>query len=94
MPPPGAASAFPGCGTAFSWFARSSKQPKVLLADEPTGNLDEGMRDEIMDVLERLWKEHGLTFIMVTHDSAIARKAPRVATIRKGKITVRENAGA
>ncbi|MGW2423529.1 ABC transporter ATP-binding protein [Streptomyces sp. NPDC001709] len=69
------------------------KKPKVLLADEPTGNLDEGMRDEIMDVLERLWKEHGLTFIVVTHDSAIAKKAPRLATIRKGKITVRENAG-
>ncbi|MFC9291241.1 ABC transporter ATP-binding protein [Streptomyces sp. NPDC057052] len=68
------------------------KQPKVLLADEPTGNLDEGMRDEIMDVLHTMWKEHGLTFIMVTHDSAIARKAPRVATIRKGRITVKENA--
>ncbi|MFD4557089.1 ABC transporter ATP-binding protein [Streptomyces sp. NPDC058469] len=68
------------------------KQPKVLLADEPTGNLDESMRDEIMDVLERMWKEHGLTFIMVTHDSAIAKKAPRLATIRKGKITVKENA--
>ncbi|MDX2542372.1 ABC transporter ATP-binding protein [Streptomyces sp. WI04-05B] len=69
------------------------KQPKVLLADEPTGNLDESMRDEIMDVLETMWKELGLTFIMVTHDSAIAKKAPRVATIRKGKITVKENAG-
>ncbi|MFM9631915.1 ABC transporter ATP-binding protein [Streptomyces galilaeus] len=68
------------------------KQPKVLLADEPTGNLDEGMRDEIMDVLHAMWKEHGLTFIMVTHDSAIAKKAPRVATIRKGSITVQENA--
>jgi putative ABC transport system ATP-binding protein len=51
------------------------KQPKVLLADEPTGNLDESMRDEIMDVLERMWEELGLTFVMVTHDSAIA---PRV----------------
>ncbi|MGW0910539.1 ABC transporter ATP-binding protein [Streptomyces sp. NPDC002784] len=70
------------------------KQPKVLLADEPTGNLDESMRDEIMDVLERMWKELGLTFIMVTHDSALAKKAPRVATIRKGKISVKENAGA
>jgi len=70
------------------------KQPKVLLADEPTGNLDESMRDEIMDVLEAMWKEHGLTFIMVTHDSAIAKKAPRLATIRKGLITVKENAGA
>ncbi|MEU1704685.1 ABC transporter ATP-binding protein [Streptomyces sp. NPDC005706] len=70
------------------------KRPKALLADEPTGNLDEGMRDEIMDVLERQWKEHGLTFIMVTHDSSIARKAPRLATIRKGKIGIKENAGA
>ncbi|MFJ9730062.1 ABC transporter ATP-binding protein [Streptomyces sp. NPDC101171] len=70
------------------------KRPKVLLADEPTGNLDEGTRDEIMDVLERLWKEHGLTFVMVTHDSAIARKAPRLATLRKGRITVKENPGA
>ncbi|KAB1147798.1 ABC transporter ATP-binding protein [Streptomyces luteolifulvus] len=67
------------------------KQPKVLLADEPTGNLDESMRDEIMDVLERMWKELGLTFIMVTHDSSIAKKAPRLATIRKGRISVEEN---
>ncbi|MET7602367.1 ABC transporter ATP-binding protein [Streptomyces avermitilis] len=70
------------------------KQPKVLLADEPTGNLDESMRDEIMEVLETMWKEYGLTFIMVTHDSSLAKKAPRVATIRKGRITVKENAGA
>ncbi|MFF7448703.1 MULTISPECIES: ATP-binding cassette domain-containing protein [unclassified Streptomyces] len=70
------------------------KNPKVLLADEPTGNLDESMRDEIMDVLDRMWKELGLTFIMVTHDSALAKKAPRIATIRKGRMTVKENAGA
>ncbi|MFE1441072.1 ABC transporter ATP-binding protein [Streptomyces sp. NPDC058739] len=66
------------------------KRPKVLLADEPTGNLDESMRDEVMDVLETMWKEHGLTFVMVTHDSAIAKRAPRLATIRKGAITVTE----
>ncbi|MER5947238.1 ABC transporter ATP-binding protein [Streptomyces sp. NPDC001904] len=70
------------------------KNPKVLLADEPTGNLDESTRDEIMDVLEGLWREHGLTFIMVTHDSALAQAAPRLATIRKGRISVAENAGA
>ncbi|MFD7497246.1 ABC transporter ATP-binding protein [Streptomyces sp. NPDC059832] len=70
------------------------KQPKVLLADEPTGNLDESMRDEVMEVLETMWKEHGLTFVMVTHDSAIARRAPRLATIRKGKVTITENATA
>ncbi|MCI3227179.1 ABC transporter ATP-binding protein [Streptomyces sp. NP-1717] len=66
------------------------KRPKVLLADEPTGNLDESMRDEIMDLLEGLWKEHGLTFVMVTHDSAIARRATRLATIRNGRITITE----
>ncbi|MCX5122926.1 ABC transporter ATP-binding protein [Streptomyces sp. ZAF1911] len=67
------------------------KRPKVLLADEPTGNLDESMRDEVMELLEGLWKEHGLTFVMVTHDSALAKRAPRVATIRRGKVTVTEN---
>ncbi|MFF5564354.1 ABC transporter ATP-binding protein [Streptomyces sp. NPDC012623] len=70
------------------------KQPKVLLADEPTGNLDESTRDDIMELLEGLWKEHGLTFIMVTHDSSIARRAPRLATIRKGRVTITENAAA
>lgn len=67
------------------------KRPKVLLADEPTGNLDESMRDEIMDLLEGMWKEHGLTFVMVTHDSALAKRAPRVATIRRGRVTITEN---
>ncbi|MEU7019062.1 ABC transporter ATP-binding protein [Streptomyces sp. NPDC046203] len=67
------------------------KRPKVLLADEPTGNLDESMRDEIVELLDGLWKEHGLTFVMVTHDSAIARRAPRLATLRKGRITIKEN---
>ncbi|MFD7032885.1 ABC transporter ATP-binding protein [Streptomyces sp. NPDC059917] len=67
------------------------KKPKVLLADEPTGNLDESTRDEVMDLLEGLWKEHGLTFVMVTHDSALAKRAPRLATIRRGRVTVTEN---
>ncbi|MEV0096670.1 ABC transporter ATP-binding protein [Streptomyces sp. NPDC050738] len=66
------------------------KKPKVLLADEPTGNLDEGTRDDIMDVLTTMCEEHGLTFIMVTHDSALAAKAPRLATIKAGEVTVTE----
>ncbi|MEU8567687.1 ABC transporter ATP-binding protein [Streptomyces pathocidini] len=70
------------------------KQPKVLLADEPTGNLDESMRDDIVDLLEGLWKEHGLTFVMVTHDSAIARRAPRLATIKKGRVTITDRSAA
>lgn len=68
------------------------KRPKVLLADEPTGNLDESMRDEIMTLLEGLWEEHGLMFVMVTHDSALARRAPRLATIEKGKVKITERA--
>ncbi len=43
------------------------------------------------DALERMWEELGLTFVMVTHDSAIAQMAPRPATIRKGRISVKEN---
>ncbi|MEV0183078.1 ABC transporter ATP-binding protein [Streptomyces sp. NPDC050625] len=69
------------------------KRPKVLLADEPTGNLDEGTRDDIMALLEGLWREHGLTFVMVTHDSSIARRAPRLATIKAGQITLTEQGG-
>jgi putative ABC transport system ATP-binding protein len=70
------------------------KRPKVLLADEPTGALDEGTRDDILALLDGLWQEYGLTFIMVTHDSHIAKRAPRVATIKKGQITVSERAAA
>jgi putative ABC transport system ATP-binding protein len=63
------------------------KNPEVLLADEPTGNLDEETRDEIMDVLEGLWKEKGLTLIVVTHDSAVAKRAQRRLVIKEGKVT-------
>jgi putative ABC transport system ATP-binding protein len=65
------------------------KRPGVLLADEPTGNLDEGTRDEIMALLEQLWHEFGLTMVMVTHDSAVARRARRIGLMRNGLIEVR-----
>jgi len=64
------------------------KEPKVLLADEPTGNLDEDTRDEIIGLLERLWRERGLTLILVTHDTAIARRAQRVGVMSKGLLSV------
>jgi putative ABC transport system ATP-binding protein len=64
------------------------KEPEVLLADEPTGNLDEEMRDEIVSVLEKLWKEKGITLIIVTHDSAIAKRANTHLRIASGKLTV------
>jgi putative ABC transport system ATP-binding protein len=71
------------------------KKPKVIMADEPTGNLDEETRDDIFDLLEKLWQERNLTVIMVTHDSAIAKRVPRLAQIKDGKLTIkRESASA
>jgi len=64
------------------------KQPRVLLADEPTGNLDQDTRDEIIALLERLWQDLRLTLVLVTHDSSVARRAQRVVTITKGHLTV------
>jgi putative ABC transport system ATP-binding protein len=61
------------------------KRPRVLLADEPTGNLDESMRDEILAVLEKLNAE-GLTLIVVTHDSAVAQRARRRLRLDKGTV--------
>lgn len=62
------------------------KRPSVLLADEPTGNLDEQTRDEIMELLERL-NADGLTLIVVTHDSAVSRRARRRLRLAKGTVT-------
>jgi len=67
------------------------KAPKVLLADEPTGNLDEDTRDEIITLLDTLWRERGLTLILVTHDSAIARRAQRIGVMSRGRLTVRQD---
>ena len=61
------------------------KRPRVLLADEPTGNLDESMRDEILSVLEGLNAE-GLTLIVVTHDSAVAHRARRRLRLEEGSV--------
>ena len=62
-------------------------EPSVILADEPTGNLDEQTRDEIMDLLEGLWRDSGLTLIVVTHDSAVAKRAQRRLTIKQGSVS-------
>ena len=67
------------------------KEPKVVLADEPTGNLDEGTRDDIMGLLEKLWRQHGLTLIVVTHDSSVARRAQRIGIMRKGRLTIKQD---
>jgi len=64
-------------------------EPKVLLADEPTGNLDPKTARHIMDLLVRLNKERGITLIMVTHDMTLLDYADRVITLEAGR--VREN---
>jgi putative ABC transport system ATP-binding protein len=61
-------------------------RPKILFADEPTGNLDAATGRQIMDVLEDLHRNHGQTIVMVTHDRALAREADRVLVLRNGKL--------
>ena len=65
------------------------KEPRVLLADEPTGNLDEDMRDELIELLDLLWRSLGLTLIMVTHDSTVARRAQRRGMLRNVRLSIR-----
>ena len=60
--------------------------PKVVFADEPTGNLDTKTGDDIVKLLRQLNKEQGTTIIIVTHDESIIKFADRVARIRDGQI--------
>ena len=61
-------------------------QPKLILADEPTGNLDTKTSDEIMDLLQRLNRDQGITILFVTHDPEIAQYCNRVIHFRDGRI--------
>ena len=61
-------------------------RPAILLADEPTGNLDSRTSVEIMDILQRLNMEYGLTVVLVTHEPDIAQYAKRIMEFRDGKI--------
>jgi putative ABC transport system ATP-binding protein len=60
--------------------------PELILADEPTGNLDSRTSVEIMEILQRLNRERGLTIILITHEHDIAEYATRVVTVRDGRI--------
>jgi putative ABC transport system ATP-binding protein len=63
-----------------------SKGPRVILADEPTGNLDTRTGKEIMSILRRLSRDNGQTVVLITHDPEIAARAPRVVRVRDGRV--------
>ena len=67
-------------------------RPQVLLADEPTGNLDSRTSEEILEMFEKLNKDEGITIILVTHDPGVARHAQRTIRIKDGLIEGREGA--
>ncbi len=61
-------------------------EPRILFADEPTGNLDQQTAHQIIDLLFRLNDEHGTTLVLVTHDPAIAGHCDRTVTLAGGEI--------
>jgi putative ABC transport system ATP-binding protein len=67
------------------------KEPRVVLADEPTGNLDERTADEIIGLLEERWRVHGLTLVLITHDSSIAGRAQRIGVMNNGLLSVQQD---
>ena len=64
-----------------------ANDPKLLLADEPTGSVDPQTADTIFDTFRRLNRQNGLTIVIVTHDMSVAARVDRVMTIRDGKIS-------
>jgi putative ABC transport system ATP-binding protein len=63
-----------------------ANEPEVLLADEPTGNLDSATGDSILALLYALWEETGSTVVLITHDAGIAGTAPRLLRLADGRI--------
>jgi len=60
--------------------------PRIILADEPTGNLDTESAERVLELFEQLRRERGVTILMVTHDSRVASRADRVVSMRDGRI--------
>jgi putative ABC transport system ATP-binding protein len=63
-----------------------ANEPSVILADEPTGNLDSRTAEEVVDVLARLSADHGVTLVLVTHADEVARRAGRRVHMKDGKL--------
>jgi putative ABC transport system ATP-binding protein len=60
--------------------------PAILLADEPTGNLDSEAGGRVLDLVDEARKQRGLTVLLVTHDASVARRADRIVQLRDGKV--------
>jgi putative ABC transport system ATP-binding protein len=63
-----------------------ASKPKFVLADEPTANLDSKSTETLLDIMEELNREEGITFIFSTHDARVVKKARRVITLEDGKV--------
>ena len=66
--------------------AALSSGPQLVLADEPTSQLDAGSRERVMELITRVHVEFGCTVVLVTHDPAVAARSPRTVTIRDGRV--------
>jgi putative ABC transport system ATP-binding protein len=64
----------------------TAPRPAILLADEPTGNLDSANGEAIMDLLFNLRDQHGSTLVLVTHSDALAARCDRIVTLRDGRV--------
>jgi putative ABC transport system ATP-binding protein len=63
-----------------------ANRPKILMADEPTGNLDADTGGHVIDLMARLNREEGTTLVLVTHDVELASKAYRIVRLSGGRI--------
>ena len=61
-------------------------RPSLVLADEPTGNLDSARSEEVLGLLRKLNREHGQTFVLVTHDPEVGQACDRIVHMRDGMI--------
>ena len=64
-----------------------ANDPDIILADEPTGNLDSKSGDEILEIFEALNREQGLTIVMVTHDAEVGQRTDRIIHLRDGRVS-------